>query len=119
MAATYDPTWPTPKDEARHLLGDTAVEPAEDALRSDESITAAIAARGLALGVAWLADGLVAEFSQAPVKVTLTGLAVDFSARIPTWEKLAARMRAEAAGAAAGAADAAAGSAGLETTGVW
>lgn len=103
MSATYDETLPTEKDEARSLLGDTVVVPAEDALRSDEHYLAVIAKKGLEAGVAFIADSLVAQFSQDPVKITLSGLAVDFSARIPTWEKLATRMRAAAATASGAA----------------
>lgn len=104
---TFDELLPTEKDEARELLGDTAVTagtttiPEEDALRSDERITAAIAKKGFELGVALLADGLVAQISQEPVKITLGGLAVDYSARIPAWKDLASRMRTAAATAAA------------------
>lgn len=105
MSATYDETLPTPKDEARYLLGDTAVDPAEDALRSDELINAVLGRKGFELGLAFIADGLVAEISQEPVKITLGGLAVDYSARIPAWKDLASRMRAEAKAAAAATAD--------------
>jgi hypothetical protein len=101
MSASYDETLPTPKDEARYLLGDTVVDPPEDALRSDELINAVLSRKGFELGLAFIADGLVAEIGQEPVKITLGGLAVDYSARIPAWKDLASRMRAVAAAAAA------------------
>lgn len=121
---TYDETWPTPKDEARHLLGDTLVTPgtttipAELALRSDEAITTALTRGGFYLGVAVLAEGLVTEFSQRPKRVTLpNGLMIDYGDRVPGWEKLAVRMRALAA--AATTSTAAAESGGIATEGVW
>lgn len=101
MSASYDETLPTLKDEARYLLGDTAVDPPEDALRSDELINAVLNKKGFELGLAFIADGLVAEISQEPVKITLGGLAVDYAARIPAWKDLASRMRTAAATAAA------------------
>jgi hypothetical protein len=97
MSASYDETLPSDLDEARYLLGDTVVDPPEDALRSNELINAALTKKGFALGLAFIADGLVAEFSQEPVKITLSGLAVDYSARVPAWKDLATRMRAAAA----------------------
>lgn len=99
MSATYDETLPTEKDEARYLLGDTVVEPESRALRSDEHINAVIAKKGFELGVAFIAEGLIAEFGQQPVKLSDSGASLDFSARIPAWTTLAQRMRAAAAAA--------------------
>lgn len=116
MAATYDETLPTAKDRARALLGDTAVTPGtttipdDDALLSDGHIAAVLALlTTFEAAVAWLADELVARFAQDPVRVSLTGLSVDYSARIPAWQALAAQMRATAAAAAAAASRAATG----------
>lgn len=99
MAATYDETEPTPKDRARGLLGDLDVP--ENALRTDEYILAILAqytgVGAFELAVAWMADGLVAEYGQEPTNVRLpNGLTVDF-ARIEVWSSLATRLRAEAA----------------------
>lgn len=105
MSATYNPLLPTDLDKARALLGDTVVEPAADALLSDEHILAVLAMEGsFALGLAWLADELVAQFAQEPVKVSISGVSVDYSARITAWQTLATRMRTKAAEAATAAA---------------
>lgn len=114
MAATYDQLLPTTKDRIRALLGDTAVTPGTtvipdgDELVTDEHITVVLAEEGsVEAALAFLADELVARFSQEPVKVTLSGLAVDYSARIPAWKDLASRMRAKLAAAEEAAASAA------------
>ena len=100
MSATYDETLPTDKDEARSLLGDNVVTPGTTTvakpLRSDEHINAVIAKKGFYLGVAFIADGLVTQFAQQPVKLSESGSSIDMSAQIPAWQALASRMRTEA-----------------------
>lgn len=114
MPSSYDETLPTNKDKARSLLGDVAVTPGtttipdDAALHSDQHIATVLALlTPFESAVAWLADELVTRFAQEPVKVTLTGLAVDYTPRIPAWQALAARMRATVDQAAADAAAAA------------
>lgn len=104
MSATYNELLLTDVDRARSLLGDTTVEPAEDALHSDEHIVAVLDQEGsLAGAVAYLADELVTRFAQEPVKITKDGRSLDYSARIPAWQALATRMRTAVAAAAASA----------------
>lgn len=107
MSATFDETLPTEKDEARELLGDSIVIPGTtlvaSPLRSDARILAAIARKGFLLGVALLADGLVTEFGQQPVQLGENGASISFAARVPAWQALASRMRAQAAEEAAAA----------------
>lgn len=64
MAATYNPSLTSRKDKVRFYLGDTNVA---QALVQDETIEALLAETGAtALSVsAFLAQGLVAQFSQA------------------------------------------------------
>lgn len=97
MAATYNELLPTDKDRARALLGDTEVDPAEDALLTDEHILAVLEQEAtFALGVAWLADELAASLAQEPVRVRLvSGLSVDYTERIPVLRDLATRLRDE------------------------
>lgn len=95
MSATYDETLPTDLDRARSLLGDTEINPAEDALHTDEHILAVLDQEStFEAAVAWLADELAARIAQEPVKVRLRdGTTVDYSARIPVWQALATRLR--------------------------
>lgn len=99
MAATYDDTLPTDKDKARSLLGDTDVDPASEALHSDEHITAVLAWQGsLAAGVVYLAKELIARFATEPVKVTADGVTVDYTARLGVWRTIVAEQQAEVSG---------------------
>src|SRR4051812_35754580 len=104
MSASYDEEQPTNLDKARGLLGDTTVEPESRALHSDEHIEAILTRDGFLLGMAFLADELVARIGQQPVRIADDGSSLDFSARIPAWTALATRMRALAASASAAAA---------------
>lgn len=125
MSASYDPTHPTARDRVRANLGDTEVEPAEDAHHSNEHMDALLLAHGEALGQAALAHELHARYAQSPVKVSLTGLSVDLSSFVAVWAVLAKPWVAHLARQAASAAtavtayDPGASSGGLETTGVW
>ena len=121
MSASYNELLPTDLDWIRSQLGDTDVEDDEDlALHTDEHIRAVLAlSASRAAACAVLAHELIVRFSQEPVKVSLSGIAVDYSARIPAWQDVATRMQALIAEAAAQIADSAAGSQGLDTTGVW
>jgi len=121
MSASYDEELPTDLDRARHLLGDTDVDPEENALRSDEHITAVLAAEGsVEAAVAFIADGLIAEFGQEPDTVRLaSGLSVSFRDRIDAWKRLVARMEAQIAQAVAAATQAAATTDSVATCAVW
>lgn len=101
MSASYDEAQPTDLDKARGLLGDTTVDPETSALHSDEHIDAILTRDGFLLGVAFLADELVTRIGREPVKIASDGSSLDFSARIPAWQTLAGRMRAEAAASSA------------------
>lgn len=103
MSASYDEEQPSDLDRARGLLGDTTVEPETSALHTDEHIEAILARDDFYLGVAFLADELVARIGREPVRIAADGSSLDFSARIPAWEKLAGRMRAAAAAASSSA----------------
>jgi hypothetical protein len=107
-AYTYNDELVTSIDHARSLLGDTAVTPGTttipevDAYLSNEAIQAALTLYPpFALGVAFLADSLRARFAQEPVRVTLSGISVDFTERAAYWDALAKRLRAEHAQAKA------------------
>jgi hypothetical protein len=107
MSASFDEELPSDLDRARFELGDTTVEPEEDALLSDEAIAAVIAWKGYTAGVAYLAEGLIARFGQEPDSVRLpSGLAVSFRDRIAVWTRLANRKAASvsASSSSAGAA---------------
>jgi predicted Rdx family selenoprotein len=121
MSATYNELLLSDLDRARSLLGDTAIDPPEDALHSDKHIAAVLEQHTtFAAAVAWLADELVARFSQEPVKVRLKdGTSVDYSDRVSIWEKLATRMRAGVAAAASDSTAAPATSQAVSTQAVW
>jgi hypothetical protein len=121
MSATYDETLPTDLDRVRHLLGDTDVEPEENALRSDEHIVAVLASEpSFEAAVILIADGLIAEFGQEPDSVRLvSGLSVSFRERIAAWQRLVARMERAIALAAAATAQATAATDSVCTQAVW
>jgi hypothetical protein len=101
MAATYSDTDRTPRNRARELIGDTGVTAGTttvaDPLMSDAHIDAVLAEqRVFELGVAWLADELLARFAQDPIRVTVDGVTTDMSAWVSIWRDLASRLRAGA-----------------------
>lgn len=103
MAATYDPTEPTLKDEARSLLGDahsgTSEGAVSDPLYQDETIEARIAKYGFNEGVARLADGLCTKYGQYPDEHAEDGgVKVKWSERVRSWRELAKTLRQDAAG---------------------
>ena len=89
MAATYNPAHPTARDRVRANLGDTDVDPAENALHTDAHMDAVLAAYGEALGQSALAHELWARFAQDPSSVGLTGLSVSFANLLDVWAELA------------------------------
>jgi predicted Rdx family selenoprotein len=98
MAATYSDTDRTPRNRARELIGDTTVTPntttVADPLMSDAHIDAVLSEQGMfELGVAWLADELLARFAQDPIRVTIDGVTTDMSAWVGIWRDLASRLR--------------------------
>jgi hypothetical protein len=107
MSASYDPTHPEARDRVRANLGDTEVEPAEDAHHSNEHMDALLAELGEALGQAALAHELWARYAQDPQRVALTGLSIDLSAQLDVWSALAgpwlAHLQQQATQAAAAA----------------
>ena len=119
MSASYNEEQPSNLDKARGLLGDTTVEPETRALHSDEHIEAILVRDGFDLGVAFLADELVTRIGREPVRIADDGSSVDFSARIPAWEKLATRMRAAAAAASSAATAGAAGTTAVSNQVCW
>jgi hypothetical protein len=99
MSATYDETLATDLDRVRHYLGDTDVDPEENALRSDEHIAAVLEGEeSLEAAIVVIADGLIAQFGQEPDNVRLpSGLTVSFKNRIDAWKRLITRMEAKIA----------------------
>lgn len=88
MTFTFTGNLNTALDRIRDVIGDTN---AADALRTDERINAAIAQYGEDGAIAWLANSLVAEFAQQPVRVTSDGQSIDYSERVKAWQQLASR----------------------------
>jgi hypothetical protein len=119
MSASYDEEQPTDLDKARGLLGDTTVDPETSALHSDEHIEAILDRDGFLLGVAFLADELVTRIGREPVKIASDGSSLDFSARIPAWQSLGGRMRAQATAALTTTASSAPVSAAASTQACW
>lgn len=97
MSASYDPTLTTALDRMRLRLGDTDVEPEEDALAPDETYLALLSLQGEALGTATLAESFAARFGQEPGTVTVGGDTISWKDRVSTWLELAARLRKDAA----------------------
>jgi hypothetical protein len=89
VAATYNPAHPTARDRVRANLGDTDVEPDENALHTDAHMDAVLAAYGEALGQSALAHELWARHAQDPSSVGLTGLSVSFANLLEVWAELA------------------------------
>jgi hypothetical protein len=105
MSASYNENLPTVKDWMRLQLGDTNVDPVENALRSDEEYLAALNTEGDKISATvFLAESLAAEFGQEPDSVDASGKAVTWKDRVKTWLALAERLRARAAGVTASAA---------------
>ena len=62
MSANYNELLLTDRDRARSLLGDTEIDPVEDALHSDEHIAAVLEQQdSFAAAVAWLAWSLIRQ----------------------------------------------------------
>lgn len=106
MSATFDELLSTSLDYVRDRIGDTAVEPEENALRTDEHIEAVLAAEGSReAAIAFIAKGLAVEYAQKPGQVTLpNGLSVSWAYRVAQWNALAAEMDALVVRAGAGTA---------------
>ena len=100
MATTYDADLIGTSElfRARYLLGDTGAlkDAAGTAVYylSDAAITGMIAAMGYQEGVAQLADGLITRAGMEPTEYEDdAGLKFKMSDRIPSWERLASKMR--------------------------
>lgn len=112
MPSSYSPTRGLDRDRAREMLGDTAVQPSttlildDDALHGDPHYDAVLGRLGFALGVSYLAHELWARFAQDPIKLSSQGDALDFSAQLDVWKKLAEawlkQLQKDAATAASG-----------------
>jgi hypothetical protein len=90
LSFSYSELLTTDLDKARARLGDTD---SASVLHSDEHIEAVLALEGsLAAGVATLARELVTRFARQPVRIADDGSSVDYSARIPAWQRLAAEQ---------------------------
>lgn len=91
MSATFDEALTTAKDRVRRLLGDADIG---QAMLSDATIQGAIDIYGEPGAVAFLAEGLAAEYGQLPVSTSADGTTLDYSERVKTWQALAKTMRA-------------------------
>ncbi len=105
MSASYDENIPTERDRARYLLGDIAVDPEEDALRTDEHYESVLAGEPtFEAAVIFIANGLIAEFGQEPDTIRLvSGLSISFKERIDAWDRLVKQLQAQQTAAAAAA----------------
>jgi hypothetical protein len=105
MSATYNQLLPTDKDYVRYRIGDTDVDPEENALRTNEHILAVLAAQASReAAIALIAKALAVEYAQEPGRVTLpSSLSVSWEERVGQWNKLAAEMDALVAQATSGA----------------
>ncbi len=84
---SYNDALPTDTDKARSLLGDTD---ANDWLFSNEHIAAVLTQQGgLAKGVAYLANELVARFGRQPTRMSDQGTTVDYGERLAAWRAIA------------------------------
>lgn len=99
MPATFDETLPTDKDRARAILGDTTMT---DPLLTDAHISAVISLQGgLAAGVVFLAEELMARYARDPLRTTVEGVTVDYSANVALWRRVADRQQSTLSAAAA------------------
>jgi hypothetical protein len=121
MSASYDETLPTDRDRARYLLGDTAVDPEADALRTDEHYDAVLADEPtFEAAVILIANSLITEFAQEPDSIRLVnGLSISFKERIDAWDRLVTQMQATQTAAAAAATQRAASSDSVATCVEW
>jgi hypothetical protein len=121
MSANYNEALPTDRDRARYLLGDTAVEPEEDALRTDEHYNAVLASEpSFEAAVILIANGLIAEFGQEPDSIRLvSGLTISFKERVKAWERLVKQLQTTVATAAAAATQIAATTDSVATCAEW
>jgi hypothetical protein len=91
MSATYDEESGADLDWIRSQLGDTEVDPEENALLTDERIAFVLAQHpdNRALTLSQLAHELVAQFGQQPDSVRLpSGLNVSFKTLLDRWKAL-------------------------------
>lgn len=92
MDATYDPSLPTERDNARLLLGD--IDTANYLLK-DVTIDSMISQFGYREGVAQLATSLAVRFAQDPGTYEADGgVKLQWSERVAMWRALAKDMRA-------------------------
>ena len=96
MAFSFDPALVSALDRVRYSLGDVT---AEGALLQDETILAAIAARGETGATGYLASGLATRLAYEPDSVNIAGaLSVRFS-RVGALQAAAAGAGSSGAGA--------------------
>jgi hypothetical protein len=96
MAATYSADLSTAKDRIRFRLGDNDVA---QALVSDEEIAAILSLKGSEDAACLaLAKHLLARYGREPVKVTMDGTTIDFSARVEVWRELVADLEGQNSG---------------------
>lgn len=98
MAAQFDASLATLKDNARALLGDipnngeTGI--VSDPILQDETIEAKLASAGWEQGLAELADMCIGIISREPTKYSESlGILVDFKDRIPSLKRLSNNAR--------------------------
>lgn len=96
MSASYDAELPAALDRMRLRLGDTNVDPEENALAPDETYLALLSLQGEALATATLAESFAARFAQEPGTVSVNGKMVSWKDRVSTWLELATRLRSDA-----------------------
>lgn len=95
MTATYDENLPAALDRMRLQLGDTEVDPEENALIPDETYLATLDRMVELEATAYLAESLATRFGQETGSVRLpSGLQVAWPDRVKTWLELAARLSA-------------------------
>jgi hypothetical protein len=121
MSASYVETLPTDRDRARYLLGDTDVDPEENALRTNEHYNAVLAAEAtFEAAVILIANSLIAEFAQEPDTIRLVnGLSISFKERIKAWERLVTQLQTQQTTAANAATQVAASSDSVATCVEW
>jgi hypothetical protein len=93
VSFSYDEELTDDLSKARHVLGDTdSTAP----LLSDETIEAVIGMyTPLAIGIAFLADGLAAKHARKPTSVGLpSGLRAEWAERVKYWRDKAIELRA-------------------------
>lgn len=98
MTASYNNNLLTALDRIRFTLGDTNVDPAENALKPDEEYLAVIdGADSEAEATALMAEALATQVMQDPDSYSESGgISVSWSSRIKTWLAIAESYRARA-----------------------